>query len=245
MKIQMAYILIIIGLVSLVSGVLMLSKNDKISSSSSARNNTENVVLASQELISTTPKIIIKPEIIATQSVDKLLTSNNLIKNTEPKEKTSDDLKIASKMKGDAFEQHVVKRFASKYFRIKEWRGDKYIDGIYAESNRHPDLEISFKLSGQEDLFAVECKWRKDYVNDQIEWAEAYQFAQYQKFSKERNLPVFIIIGVGGLPNEPKDVYVIPLKQINSQNLKLFELRPYLKENDKGFYWNNKEKSLS
>ena len=132
----MAYILIIIGLVSLVTGVLMLSKNDKISSSSSVRNNTENVLSDSQELISTTPKIIIKPKIIASQSVDKPLTSNNLIKNSEPKEKTSDDLKIESKMKGDAFEQHVVKRFAPKYFRIKEWRGDKYVDGIYAERTK-------------------------------------------------------------------------------------------------------------
>ena len=245
MKIQMAYILIIVGLISLVTGVLMLSKNDKISSSSPMRNNAENVVSDSEEIISTTPKIIIKPKIIATQSVDKPSISDNLIDNTEPKEKTSDDLEIESKTKGNAFEKYVVKRFARKFFRIKEWRGDKYVDGIYAESNRHPDLEISFTLSGQEDLFAVECKWRKDYVNDQIEWAEAYQFAQYQKFSKERNLPVFIIIGVGGLPNEPKDVYVIPLKQINSQKLKLFELRPYLKENNKGFYWNNKEKSLS
>ena len=33
------------------------------------------------------------------------------------------------------------------------------------------------------------------------------------KFSEERDLPVFIILGIGGEPCEPEDIYIIPLEK--------------------------------
>ena len=46
--------------------------------------------------------------------------------------------------KGLAFEEFVVKRFDPDFFTIKEWRGDKQVDGVYAESNTYPDLVVNF-----------------------------------------------------------------------------------------------------
>ena len=56
----------------------------------------------------------------------------------------------------------MVAKFSKKYFKLKEWAGDKYVNGTYAETNFHPDLVFKFTLKGESKTFAVECKWRKE-----------------------------------------------------------------------------------
>ncbi|MEW4570107.1 hypothetical protein AB1L88_19755 [Tautonia sp. JC769] len=124
---------------------------------------------------------------------------------------------LSSEEKGYLFEQWVVKRFNRRYFTIKEWRGDKYADGIYAESSTYPDLEIEFGLRDTRVVFAVECKWRKRYDSDErpgIEWATERQIENYQRFQRERGIPVFVVIGMGGEPDAPNDLFVANLDQL-------------------------------
>lgn len=124
---------------------------------------------------------------------------------------------LTSEEKGNAFEKWVVKRFSRDYFSIKEWRGDKYVDGIYAESTTNPDLEIEFRLGAMRKMFAVECKWRAAFdQGDQpfIEWASERQIATYQEFAASRSIPVFVVIGIGGRPDDPENVYVVNLKNL-------------------------------
>ncbi len=119
--------------------------------------------------------------------------------------------------KGQRFEKWIVKKFNPKYFKIKEWRSDKYVDGVYAESTLNPDLEIEFHMGKILELFAVECKWRKTFDQSQklgVEWASERQIQNYQKFSKDRGIPVFVVIGIGGLPDDPAELYVIPLDKL-------------------------------
>ena len=52
-------------------------------------------------------------------------------------------------------------------------------------------------MLGVEDLF--------QFVRDKI--------AIYQKFSTERNIPVYIALGVGGEPSNPELLYNIPLSE--------------------------------
>ena len=72
---------------------------------------------------------------------------------------------------------------------------------------------------------AIECKWRsivprnlrKHFINKE-------QQKRYEEFSKKRNIPVFLFLGVGGDACQPKELYVIPLGIIESQ-LKLKEFK--------------------
>jgi hypothetical protein len=119
--------------------------------------------------------------------------------------------------KGRSFEEWVVRRFNPAYFTIKEWRGDKHTGYIYAESSTLPDLEIEFRLKGERALFAVECKWRQRFRDGErpgIEWAGQDQIARYRQFQRDRGIPVFIAIGVGGTPDNPEDVYVTSLERL-------------------------------
>ena len=138
--------------------------------------------------------------------------------------------------KGNRFEKYVVSRFARPYFILKEWRSDKYHEGVYAASNRLPDLQYHFKTSHHDLKFAVECKWRAEFFKGRIEWAKSYQIENYRKFEMENGIPVFVIIGVGGQPDNPDAVYIIPLKDIRSNVITSDQLVKYHRYKKGNFY---------
>lgn len=142
-----------------------------------------------------------------------------------------------SEEKGRAFEEYVVSHFNKKYFTLKEWRGDKYYDGNYAESNRYPDMEYELSLDGKIISFAVECKWRSKFSNEWITWATEEQADIYRKFEKEKDMPVFVVIGVGGSPSEPEQVYAVPLSVLKLNIAKEDYIRDFLREDmEKNFF---------
>lgn len=153
----------------------------------------------------------------------------------------------ANEQKGMEFEIWVKDHFNKKYFTLKEWRSDKYDKGTYAESNRYPDMEWEFHFDKKNvcKTFAVECKWRKDFFNESIEWASEENINIYNRFSKERNMSVFVIIGVGGSPSSPAVVYSIPLKALQYPHAKRDYLEKFCMEDlSKNFYYDYKKDQL-
>lgn len=124
---------------------------------------------------------------------------------------------LTSEDKGRKFEEWVVRKFNPSYFTIKDWRGDKGTAGIYAESSQFPDLEIEFGLRDRRVIFSVECKWRWSFVgvdNPGIEWASVEQIDHYRRFQRQRGIPVFVVIGIGGEPDNPSELYIANLERL-------------------------------
>lgn len=145
-----------------------------------------------------------------------------------------------NKAKGDAFERFVVKNFDKKYFTLQEWRSDKYVDGIYAVSNHFPDLEVIFNLEskGVREAFAIECKWRKSLYRESIEWAKDYQLKNYQEYADKLKIPVFVVIGVGGEPEKPQELFIVPLHKMKSNTISKSDLANFKKGTmDTPFFW--------
>lgn len=162
-------------------------------------------------------------------------------------EKIQQDDFDENKAKGDAFEKFVVKNFDRKYFTLQEWRSDKYVDGIYAVSNHFPDLEVifDFKAKGVKEAFAIECKWRKNYFKNGIEWAQNYQIKNYKEYAKKLNIPVFVVIGVGGEPEKPEELFIVPLSKMKSNTITKSELANYKKDiSDARFFWDYEKNKL-
>lgn len=161
----------------------------------------------------------------------------------EKRTSSSNDNYDENKAKGDAFEKYVVLKFDTGYFTIKEWRSDKMVNGIYAVSNHFPDLEVETKFN--KETFAVECKYRSGYYQNSIEWAQGYQLDNYQKYAAAIKIPVFIVIGVGGQPGHPAEIYIVPLEDAKSTVLTKDFLSPYKMEfAKKQFYWDTERKVL-
>lgn len=154
---------------------------------------------------------------------------------------------LLNKKKGDDFEKFVVSRFDSTYFTIQEWRSDKYVDGKYAISNHFPDLEIIFNLNSKDihDRFAIECKYGSNYYKNAIHWAENHQIENYKKYANSVGLQVFIVIGVGGNPQNPNEVFIVPLSNVKSTTLHKSVLETYRrKESMSNFYWRSEDQFL-
>jgi hypothetical protein len=110
-------------------------------------------------------------------------------------------------LKGREFEDYVINLFDlpnNKKLTLKEWRGDKSLPGVYPESNSAPDFV--FEYAGKP--FAVECKWRSHLSKDiEKELLPAEKMALFQQFSTDRRMPVYLFLGIGGLPSDPDCLY--------------------------------------
>ena len=110
-------------------------------------------------------------------------------------------------LKGREFEDYVLELLGvadNDKLTLKEWRGDKSLPGIYPEGNSNPDLVLEY----DENPFAVECKWRNHLPKDiEKELLPPERLSSFQQFSTERRLPVYLLLGIGGLPNDPDNLY--------------------------------------
>ncbi|MBN8221375.1 MAG: hypothetical protein J0L53_10665 [Spirochaetes bacterium] len=147
--------------------------------------------------------------------------------------------------KGHIFERLVAETFASnsKYFTIEDWSADNHnkTTGIKVEANQNPDLVIRYNPTGER--FAVECKYRTNPSISQknggpvISWAKPYQIENYKAFSNRRRIPVFVVIGLGGKPDDPDIMYCLPLEEARFPDLFFSLLNNYEKEPGSGFFW--------
>jgi hypothetical protein len=94
------------------------------------------------------------------------------------------------------------------------------------------------------ETFAVECKWRKGFVQGRklgLEWATDRQIQNYLNFAQAKGIPVFVIIGVGGEPDDPEEIYIVKLEYLKLPYVTAEYLARFLRKN-KGpdFYYDNK-----
>ncbi|MDO4801587.1 MAG: hypothetical protein Q4A15_05435 [Prevotellaceae bacterium] len=172
-------------------------------------------------------------EVVAKES--KVEVENEVDKNTE--DIGANNLS-ENEEKGRAFEAWCVDHFNRKYFQLKEWRGDKIQNGVYAESNRYPDMEWEFNHKGECHEFAIECKYRSEFHNGAIVWADDENIAIYNEFATNRQMDVFVVIGIGGTADKPERVFCVPLSKLKygratEEYLKKFEHRNI----DDNFYY--------
>lgn len=162
----------------------------------------------------------------------------------ESQEESETEIIDHIKKKGDDFEKYVVQKFSPKYFNVKEWAGDKYVNGIYADTTLQPDLMMEFRLRNKKEVFSVECKWRNAFTNDKVHIAYKDQFQRYKNFSEQRQLPVFIALGIGGKASKPQDLYIIPLDDLYGHIVLESEIQKYKHDLKKGLFFDPKDKTL-
>lgn len=151
---------------------------------------------------------------------------------------------LSNEEKGYLFEKYIVKKFKTNYFKQLAWRGDKYIDGHYPKESHDPDLEYNFVFKDYSRIFAVECKFRSNLFNGKIE-IEDRKFKNYIAYSKNKNIPVYIALGIGGVPDAPQDLYLIPLSELESHILNLEVLNKYCKSKNIDFYYKQEIEKLT
>lgn len=150
-------------------------------------------------------------------------------------------------LKGNAFEKFIVTKFSREYFHLIDWRSDKSYKGIFPAANSNPDMVYEYRHKETRIWFAVECKWRTSFLGDAIQWADRRKEGNYRAFRQERDIPVFVVIGVGGSPGDPQEMFVLPLDAIpyNMFYLSKNFLMPFSKKPGSNFYLDTRQLKLT
>jgi hypothetical protein len=239
--------LIIIGLLLTISGIGLVMKSTPKTEQITENNEITETKLAETNNVENLPQVTDNQAITTTQEKENPTKEDEITPSVVSNETKQTNLQDDSaEKKGLEFTKSIIAKFDKKYFKLKEWRSDKYDGGVYPEANMYPDLEFEFSLRDVKSRFAVECKWRKSYYKNGIEWAKEYQLKNYRKFKTEKNIPVFVAIGVGGTPEKPEDVYIVPLTVIENIFISQTELKKYQKVDfqDKNFFYDSKTEIL-
>ncbi len=139
---------------------------------------------------------------------------------------------------GLSFEKYVVQRLNPRFFRLDYWAGDKFIATRYSKKELDPDIQVTLNTPQGRFPFAIECKWRSRKKGDYIWFSEDRQLKNYQGFAKKTGRPTFIALGLGGYPNDPAEVYLIPISAFNRGTQHHASLAHYRKPNpEQGFFF--------
>jgi hypothetical protein len=154
-------------------------------------------------------------------------------------------LPLDSYGKGQLFERYVIELFNKDNFRVDKWRkSEKLEDKVLLQDCIYPDLEIIF-CKNKKHHFAVECKWRKEFIQGKITWADCNQIRSYKDFENKSRIPVFIAIGIGGEPSKPERLFVTPLRNIEI-HYEVWEadLIPYKRKPTIKFFYDTVQRKL-
>lgn len=108
--------------------------------------------------------------------------------------------------RGKQFEDWALKLFPAESFNIiHKTVGGADLDGRYTEDCIYPDYKFRDKFTGRE--FWVECKYRSHRgEKGNLEWTDQVHLQRYKRIRKETNIPIFILIGIGGFPDDPEEL---------------------------------------
>jgi hypothetical protein len=133
--------------------------------------------------------------------------------------------KPATFVAGDEFEQYVRKHLFPKerydlVHRTHDYEANK---NDFVQTSNGPDFRFRSIRSGRE--FLVEVKYRSRLYQGAVEWCKPYQLRRYK--TNDQTVPVFVAIGLGGIPDSPGHVYIVPVRHIRYRRLFPSFLRRY------------------
>ena len=79
----------------------------------------------------------------------------------------------------------------------------------------YPDLQLSRVTEGKETHIAIECKFRTGLENGFVSFAYDDQLKRYKQFEEQSKIPVIVVLGLGGTPEAPNNIYEIPLAALH------------------------------
>ncbi|WP_226064048.1 hypothetical protein [Kaistella polysaccharea] len=146
------------------------------------------------------------------------LVVENIVKSNE------EDFDAVNKQKGNDFEDYMIQLVGNeKGVKLVSRNSDYHKNGVSASENMEPDL----KFKSNDVPFSIECKWRKSFFNEEVFFAKNYQIRNYNKYQIDRKQKVFVAFGIGGKPNFPEKLFVVPLSKIAEEYIDENEIKEY------------------
>lgn len=198
--------MISLGIVLIASGFYTINAEDKSSESPEP-------VTAALAAVPEPASMTEEPKTAVTEELSVVIPS-------EPTKKASSGQ--SNVQKGEAFEDYVISKFdfSRKSLTLLS-RADN------STSATKPDLDIKLTAGGKYYRFAVECVWRQNMPQESLDWCKEGKIEALKNYEKKRNARVFIIVGIGGSPRKPTQLYIVPLDERPYANIYTSVLQKY------------------
>jgi hypothetical protein len=138
--------------------------------------------------------------------------------------------------KGCIFEQYVINLFDDSYFSIYDCTRDnsKHFNRK-VESDQNPD--ITMRYIPKNELFSIECKFRSSAYDEKVNWARNDQIINYLSYAAKNRRPTFVVIGLGGSPDNPNRMFCLPIEEAKYPDIFISKLRRYERNPSVNFFW--------
>jgi hypothetical protein len=129
------------------------------------------------------------------------------------------------------FEEFVVTLFDPLYFKFKKRKARLVYAGAAGEESSHPYLEFQFSnKTGDNSTFAVKTIFKNvSYAERTVKLFNHEQQRFHNQFLAESDVNLYYIVGIGGGPDSPQEIYLIPGSHLRSGVVALEALQPFRK----------------
>ncbi len=141
------------------------------------------------------------------------------------------------------FEQWVINHTHPRFWTMHDKRLEPGRDAATGEAGTAPRLLFSVKKDHTEEHVALACSWSSDFDPDQrLQWTTEEQMRHCRQYERDGRAHVFAVIGVGGSPADPADLFILPLNALASPFAGKDLLQTFLHRSKSGYFYYNFEK---
>lgn len=132
------------------------------------------------------------------------------------------------KEQSDVFEKFVLMLFDPLYFRSFKVKSKNAVGNGFTETESYPHLELEFNRKDSHATFAVESLYIPELKYKDIEIASPEKIKAYQQLDEDDH-NLYLVLGIEGKPDDPKEIYLIPVREINQSYISYPNLQKYRK----------------
>jgi len=93
---------------------------------------------------------------------------------------------------------------------------------------RHiPDFVLTRQVDGEQYTFAVECVYYKTMPPKILLWGSKEKVRGTSQYQATHPDPLFFVIGIGGSPEDPEEIYILPYSEQQGGQILVLSLSKY------------------
>ena len=146
-------------------------------------------------------------------------------------ERVVNDFKMQS-----VFEAFVITLFDPLHFQYKRPKQERVYAGKGGATQAAPDLVFEFRQNETELHFGILCRYYRSVLKNEVQLSPREAFDDLKQLQQE--LDVYYVLGFGGTPDDPKELYFVPASEVKGEYVRKSSLRPYSKSGM--FYFSRK-----
>jgi len=137
-----------------------------------------------------------------------------------------------------AFESFVITLFDPLYFKSYRPKTEYVYAGKTVAAEKGPDLILDYRQKDAEVRFAITCQYYYHTAKNEVQLLSRERQEFIRQFEADRGMDVYYVLGFGGKPDDPRELFFIPAKDVHDEYITRSQLRHYSKSGM--FYYNRR-----